>query len=95
MKYTAVPSLPATPEEIAKQLMYFFQSIWAENVDKQTQNGRELGFGELTEFVSPMTRIARSRLGQLAESLKKNFGSGTTSKGILPITLIRAISRTS
>ena len=71
MDYTADLNSLTTLERIVKELPYSLQCKWAENVDRVTQNGREPNFSELTEFVSTMARIARSRFGKLASSDKR------------------------
>lgn len=66
-EYTVDLDSLATLELIVKQLPYFLHSTGADNVYKLTQNEMKPRFGELTEFVSSIAGIPRSRSGHLME----------------------------
>ncbi|CAI2738965.1 unnamed protein product, partial [Dicrocoelium dendriticum] len=66
MNFTADLDSVATIERIVRVLPNALQTRWARTADSIVQDGRDVVFKDLADFVATEARIARSRFGQIA-----------------------------
>ncbi|CAH8630974.1 unnamed protein product [Dicrocoelium dendriticum] len=68
MNFTADLNSVTTIERLVRALPGSLQSRWARAADVIVQEGREVLFRDLADFVAAEARVARSRFGQIANS---------------------------
>ncbi|CAH8446440.1 unnamed protein product, partial [Dicrocoelium dendriticum] len=68
MNFTADLNSVTTIERLVRALPGSLQSRWARAADVIVQEGREVLFRDLADFVATEARVARSRFGQIANS---------------------------